>query len=167
MLESDQSMPDIYEFLHKLSIPYQKYDHPAVFTVAEANEHDLHIDAGRTKNLFVRDPKKERYYLVVVQSDKRVDIKKLAEKLGEKKFSFASPEDLYTFLKLTPGSVSPFGLINDTKNKVTVCIDNDLLTYDHIGFHPNVNTATLAITPDDFKKFLDATGNKIIFCDFL
>ena len=69
------------------------------------------------------------------------------------------------YLGLTPGSVSPFGLINDTSRSVQVIIDNELLKYGKVAFHPNINTATLAISIEDFKKFLDWTGNNIIYLD--
>jgi Ala-tRNA(Pro) deacylase len=155
----------IYKVLEELDIDYEKHEHPAVFTVEEAQKHDRGIDAGKTKNLFLRNKKGDKHYLLVVESTKKADLKKLARDLKENNLGFASPERLHKHLGLTPGSVSPFGLINDTKNHVHVLIDRELLTFKKLGFHPNINTATLAIRTEKFIKFLDWTGNLVSFID--
>ncbi|MEK7571236.1 MAG: prolyl-tRNA synthetase associated domain-containing protein [Patescibacteria group bacterium] len=154
-------MNDIYSTLDTLRISYKKIEHSAVFTVEEANTIDRDITAGHSKNLFLKNKKGTAYYLVVVQSDKRVDLKQLANTLAESKLSFASPEKLQEYLGLTPGSVSPFGLINNTKHDVTVIIDKDLVQQEKVAFHPNINIATLVISVEDFQKFLGWAGNKI------
>lgn len=154
-------MKDIYRVLEDLEIPFEKYEHPAVFTVEEAAQIDRGIDAGKSKNLFLRNKKGTTLYLVVVEAHKKVDLKLLSQKLLESKLSFGSPERLFEILQLTPGSVSPFGLINDNEHLVDVIIDNDLLKHPKVSFHPNINTATLAITTNDFKKYLESLGNKI------
>lgn len=102
-------------------------------------------------------------YLVVVQAEKRVDLKGLAKKLEESKLSFGSPERMMHYLGLTPGSVSPFGLINDEEHLVHAIIDTDLLAQERVGFHPNVNTATLVLSSEDFKKYLASTRNTITY----
>lgn len=158
-------MSDIYEVLAGLGIKYTKYEHPAVFTVDEAAGFEVDEKAAKTKNLFLRNKKGDRYYLVVMEAEKKLDLKKLAALLTEGKFSFASPERLSKQLGLTPGSVSPFGLINNVDNQVTAVIDNALFSYETVGFHPNINTATLIITASDFKKFLENSGNKIVYLD--
>ncbi len=155
-------MKDIYKVLEELQIVYEKYDHPAVFTVAEAEKYDIRIEAAHTKNLFLTNKKEDKYYLVVVPSKKRADMKKLAKDLGASRLSFGKPEKLLEYLNLTPGSVSPFGLINDTNHKVTVVVDTDLLSAPVVGFHPNINTATLVVKSEDFLKFLKFTGNELI-----
>lgn len=156
-------MEDIYTILQKLNIQYEKFDHPAVFTVSEAAQYDRGIYAGKSKNLFLRNVKGDMHYLVVMQADKRLDLERLATLLNEKKLSFGSEERLLKYLGLTPGSVSPFGLINNTDKSVKVIIDNDLLKYEKLAYHPNVNTATLVITKEDLQKFLESTGNKIVY----
>jgi Ala-tRNA(Pro) deacylase len=158
-------MKNIYDFLAVHGIKYEKHEHPAVFTVKESEKYDLKFDCGKTKNLFLRNKKGDRHYLIVLESSKRADINKLSTLLSESRFSFASPERMNKYLGLTPGSVSPFGLINDILKEVTAVIDKDLLKHEKLGFHPNINTATLAITKDDFKKFLDSTGNKIVYLE--
>lgn len=157
-------MKNIYEVLKNLNIAYEKYDHPAVFTVEEAKRH-YRGDFGENKNLFLKSKKGDSFYLVVLESDKRLDLKKFASFFNENKLSFASPQSLFEFLNLTPGSVSPFGIINDASKSVKVIIDNGLLKYEKLGFHPNINTSTLIIKTNDFKKFLDQSGNIIIYVD--
>jgi len=156
-------MNDIYKTLDLLKIKYTKYSHPAVFTVEEAEKYDRGIDAGKSKNLFLRNKKGNSHYLLVIESKKTTDLKKLALLLNENKLGFASPERLKEYLGLTPGSVSPFGLINNADKSVHVLIDKTLLKYKKLAFHPNINTATLAISTEDFKKFLERTDNKITF----
>lgn len=156
---------DIYSVLQDLGIQYEKHEHPAVHTVEEAAQYDRGIDAGKSKNLFLRNVKGDTHYLVVMESTKRLDLKRLSELLNETKLSFASPERLMTHLGLTPGSVGPFGLINNSDKSVRVIVDSGLLKYSKLSYHPNVNTATLVISTEDLKKFLEWTGNKIEYID--
>lgn len=155
-------MKDIYDILNELNIQYEKVEHPAVYTCAEADQYDRGPDCGKCKNLFLRNKKGDKNYLVILPAEKRLDLENLAEHLSETKLSFASAERLLKYLGLTPGSVSPFGLITDANKEVVVVVDNDLFKYPQLGFHPNINTATLIISVDDFKKYLDWTGNKMI-----
>lgn len=154
-------MQDIYEFLKKHNIAYQQYDHPAVFTTDEAKALAAHVPGHQTKNLFLCDDKKRRFYLVTIRDDKRADLKHLREFLGEKSLRFAPADKLLEYLGLTPGSVSPLGLVNDANRQVSYAVDDDLLKQDKIFIHPNINTATLAIDIGDFKKILSLTGHEI------
>lgn len=151
---------NIYQVLKDLNIPYQKIEHPAVFTNAEADKYSLPKNTGHSKNLFLRNKRKTNYYLVIMEADKKFDMKQLALKVEDSRLSFASPNDLMKYLKITPGSVSPFTLINNEENNVKVIIDQDLTNYPKAGFHPNDNTATLIVATDDLKKYLQSTGNK-------
>lgn len=151
---------NIYQVLKDLNIPYQKIEHPAVFTTAEADKYSLPKNTGHSKNLFLRNKRKTNYYLVIMEADKKFDMKQLALKVEDSRLSFASPNDLMKYLKITPGSVSPFTLINNEENNVKVIIDQDLINYSKAGFHPNDNTATLIVATDDLKKYLQSTGNK-------
>jgi Ala-tRNA(Pro) deacylase len=134
-----------------------------VFTVEEANQHWAGIDAAHCKNLFLRNKKGTIHYLVILEHLKEVDLKRLVGRLGDDRLSFASPERLMTHLGLSPGSVSPFGLINDGTHQVRVVIDADLRTADRIAFHPNVNTATIVLAWTDFQRFLARCGNPVRF----
>ena len=145
--------------LDALGIAYTRHDHPPVATVEEAVRHWADIPATHCKNLFLRNQKGDRHYLVIVEHAKRVDLRRLAEQIGDGKLSFASPERLKTYLGLTPGSVSPFGLINDSSRAVRVVIEGDLKAATRLSFHPNINTVTLTIAGADFTRFLEACGN--------
>lgn len=155
-------MKDIYEILRDIGITFEKYEHPAVFTVKEADKYDR-SDGAHSKNLFLRNKKGNTHYLVVLEASKRINLKELEALLSETGLSFASPERLMKYLGLTPGSVSPFGLVNDTNKEVKVIVDNDLLKSKKQGFHPNTNTSTLVISTNDFKRFLVWTNNNITY----
>jgi Ala-tRNA(Pro) deacylase len=147
--------------LTELGIPFTRHEHPPVATVDEASAHWEGIDATHCKNLFLRNQKGSRHYLVVLTASKKADLRAVADQIGDGKLSFASPERLMTHLGLTPGSVSPFGLINDRDHVVRVVLDRDFQAAARLAFHPNINTATLTVSAADFKKFLDACGNTV------
>ena len=147
--------------LAELGIAYSRHEHPPVATVEEAEQHWAGIDAAHCKNLFLRNQKGNRHYLVIVQHAKRADLRAVADQIGDGKLSFASPDRLMTHLGLTPGSVSPFGLINDRDHVVRVVLDRDLKAAARLSFHPNINTATLTIAAPDFQRFLAACGNTV------
>ncbi len=159
-------MSDIYQVLERLAISYRKFEHPAVFTVEEADLHRGEMVGGHSKNLFLRNKKGNRHYLLVVESDRPVSIAEIKGRLGESSLSFASPERLQKYLGLTPGSVSPFGLINDTENEVVVIVDQGLLRHEVLNYHPNDNTATLAVSREDFQRFLAESGNEVRYMEF-
>jgi len=154
---------EVYDVLRELSIEFEEFKHPPVFTVNQAEEHWKDIDATHCKNLFFRDKKGRRHFLVVMRSDKQLDIKRLGEQIGAGKLSFGSEQRLEKYLGLTPGSVSPFGLINNTENNVEVCIDEDLKSVERVGFHPNDNSITIVISVEDFIRYLDWTSNQFTF----
>jgi Ala-tRNA(Pro) deacylase len=147
--------------LRELRIEFTRHEHPAVATVGEAAEHWAGIDATHCKNLFLRNQKGNRHYLVVLTATKKADLRAVADQIGDGKLSFASPERLMTHLGVTPGSVSPFGLINDREHAVRVVLDRDFQQSTRLAFHPNVNTATLTIAAADFAKFLESCGNPV------
>ena len=147
--------------LQELDIAYERYEHPPVATVDEAEVHWAGIDATHCKNLFLRNQKGTRHYLVVLMHSKKADLRRVADQVGDGKLSFASPERLMTHLGLTPGSVSPFGLIHDREHAVRVVLDRDLKAADRLSFHPNINTATYVVARSDFEKFLAACFNPV------
>ena len=147
--------------LRELDITYTRHEHPPVATVEEAAEHWAGIVATHCKNLFLRNQKGNRHYLVVLEHSKKADLKAVADQIGDGKLSFGSPERLMTHLGLTPGSVSPFGLINDHDHAVRLVLDRDLRSATRLSFHPNINTVTFTIAAADFAKFLDACGNTV------
>lgn len=149
----------VYELLRKLEIHFDYYEHPAVPTVEEASKYWIDIEATHCKNLFFRNHKGNRHYLVILRHTYHLNIRELEQRLRQGKISFASPERMMKYLGLTPGSVSPFGLIHDTNRHVHLFIDKDLETSERISFHPNLNTASLVIKYSDFLKYLEYAGN--------
>ena len=149
--------------LDALGIAYERHEHPPVFTVDQALEHWAGIDAVHCKNLFLRNKKGDRHYLVVAEHATPIDIGAVAARVGESRLSFASAERLAAHLGLTPGSVSPFGLINDRARGVRVLVDGRLRSAARVGFHPNVNTATVVLAFTDFERFLASCGNPVSF----
>jgi len=156
-------MEEVYQVLKKLEISYEQYSHPAVYTVEEAEKEIEEIEGEHTKNLFLRDEKGRRHYLVILPAKQKANLEELALYLNEKRLSFASSERLERFLGLEPGSVSPFGLINDKDCCVRVIIEEKLKKAEKIGFHPNKNTATIVLCQKDFQKFLDYSGNLVSY----
>jgi Ala-tRNA(Pro) deacylase len=152
---------EVHDVLAALGIPFTRFTHPPVFTVEEAERYWADIPATHCKNLFLRNAKGSRHYLVVLGHSKKADLRALSAHLGDAKLSFASPDRLMRFLQLTPGAVSPFGLIHDSARDVVVVLDSELPGTDRIGFHPNVNTATITLPTRDFLRFLESRGNVV------
>jgi Ala-tRNA(Pro) deacylase len=157
--KEDRSVMNIYEFLLQNKIPYERYDHEAVFTCEQADKLGIKTTAAKTKNLFLRDRKARRHFLVTVGDEKSVDIKCLEEVLEVKGLSFASAGRLWEYLGLTPGSVTILSVINDTPGRVEVIVDKDLWQCGAIQCHPLVNTSTLVISRQDIERFLLLTGH--------
>jgi Ala-tRNA(Pro) deacylase len=151
----------VYTVLDELGLSHERYEHPAVFTAEEAAQHWAGLHGTPVKNLFLRNKKGDRHYLVILGVEKQADLRQLVKVIGHDRLSFGSPERLMARLGLTPGSVSPFGLINDATKSVTVIIDADLRNAERLIFHPNINTASLVISFADFEKFLVARGNVV------
>ncbi|MGL6496874.1 prolyl-tRNA synthetase associated domain-containing protein [Aeromonas veronii] len=144
----------IYSLLDLLAIPYQRFDHPPVFTCEEASKLLPDLPAAKTKNLFLRDPKSERLFLVVSPEEHRVDLKALAAMLGVKRLSFGSPERLDAVLGLTPGSVTLLAMVRDREKAVELVVDEAIWQAEQVQCHPLVNTATLIIRLDDVRRLL-------------
>ena len=152
---------EVHAYLNTLDIPFERHEHPPVVTVEEAERQWAGIQATHSKNLFLRNQKGDRHYLVVVMHSKRVDLRAVAGQIGDGKLSFASPERMMTHLGVMPGAVSPFGLINDRNHHVRVFIDRDLQSAARLSFHPNVNTVTVTISAADFERYLAARANAV------
>lgn len=153
----------VYETLDELEISYDKYEHPAVNTIEEIDDYIKEDNIYHCKNLFLRNSKGNKHYLVVVESHKKTNTKDLAKKIQSTRLSFASEKRMDKYLGLKPGSVSPFGLINDENKEVELIIDKDLKTREKITFHPNVNTASVTISYDDFQKYINWCSNNVTY----
>ncbi len=155
----------VLDILNQLGINYELYEHKPLPTIEIAMEVWKDIKCTHCKNLFFRNHKGNRHYLVILESNHKLDIHDLEKRLKQGKISFASQRRMDKYLGVNAGSVSPFGLINDTENHVHLFLDKNLLAADKISFHPNVNTASVVIRFDDFKKYLDWTGNGYEFME--
>jgi Ala-tRNA(Pro) deacylase len=151
--------PALYKILDELGIKFDYYGHPPVPTIEEARIYWKDIEATHCKNLFFRNHKGNRHYLVIIEHTRDLVIRDLEQRLKQGKISFASGERMNKYLGLSPGSVSPFGLIHDTTGHVHLFIDDNLRKSTRVSFHPCVNTASLVISFPDFEKFLNFTGN--------
>jgi Ala-tRNA(Pro) deacylase len=150
---------ELFAYLDTLGIAHKTVTHPAVFTVEEARELRGTIAGGHTKNLFLRD-KKGAPFLVVAPEDAAVELRSLHRLLGAAgRFSFGSAELMQEVLGVLPGSVTPFAVINDKENRVSVVLDAALMTHETLNFHPLANTATTTISRDGLLKFLGAAGH--------
>ena len=154
---------ELYKLLERLSIKFEYHEHPPLATIEDAKIHWKDYNSGRCKNIFFRNHKGDRHYLVILEHLRQLNIHDLEKSLRQGKLSFASDQRLKKYLGVEPGSVSPFGLINDTENHVHLFIDEKLNEFDRLAFHPNINTASLVISKSDFLKFLACTGNSFEF----
>jgi Ala-tRNA(Pro) deacylase len=153
--------PPVYAALEALGVRYERHEHPAVFNATDASKFWDPIAGTQCKNLFLRNKKGDRHYLVVLEISKRADLRDLVKVVADDRLSFGSPERLMDKLGLTPGSVSPFGLINNADGSVRVIIDADLRGKDRLIFHPNVNTASVVVSWADLEKFLATRANSV------
>ncbi len=153
-LESD----DLIRRLQELGISQLTHEHAAVFTVEEAQRHCSHLPGAHCKNLFFKD-KKDELWLVVTLDGREVNIKALQKAMGAARLSFGKAELLMEVLGVIPGAVTPFGLINDTEQRVQVILDAEMMAADLLNYHPLRNDATTAITPADLRRFISACGH--------
>ncbi len=153
----------LYEILDELNIKFNYHEHPPVPTINEARKYWKNIETTHCKNIFFRNHKGNKHYLVILNSEQQLDIHDLEKRLKQGKLSFASARRLTKYLGVEQGSVSPFGLINDEKNHIHLFIDHNLQKAQTISFHPNANTASLVIDYKDFIRFLDWSGNSYEF----
>lgn len=155
---------DIIRLLDSRNISYELAEHRPVFTIEEMLECDLPHPELIAKNLFVRDDKKQHYYLITCLEDKRINLKEFRRKHGTRPLSFASEEDLMKKLGLYRGAVTPLGILNNEEKDVTVFIDRELAD-SMMGIHPCTNTATLYIRTEDAVKLIRENGNEIYLTD--
>lgn len=144
----------VYDALDKLNIKYEVVEHEPVHTMEDMDRLGLPAKGTLCKNLFLRDAKGKRHFLVTCEESKKVDLKSLGRQLGGGNLSFASEDRLEKYLGLKQGSVSPFGLMNDTDHQVEFFIDKDLSRCKSLGIHPLENTATVFLSYKDLDKFL-------------
>lgn len=157
----------VYETLDKMGITYRKTEHRAIFSRDDVTSEEEYLWEGYkvSKNLFLRNAKGDKHYLVVTTVDKKADLKSLAEKIGSTRLSFGSEQRLNKYLKVKPGSISSFAVLNDEKREVNVVFDRELVGEKHFALHPNENTATIYIDFADVERVVREHGNEIMYAD--
>jgi Ala-tRNA(Pro) deacylase len=161
----NQNRQTVFDALKDLDIPFHVYDHPPLQTSGDAFLLPDDVEGGRCRNLFLRNSGGMNHYLVILELDVPLDLKILSQRLSEKRLGFASEERLMRVLGVLPGSVSPFNFLNGKGKDVFIIVDQALLRHEKLVFHPNENTASLVLSVEDFKKYLQTLGNRIEFVD--
>jgi Ala-tRNA(Pro) deacylase len=149
----------LLEELDRLHITYEIHSHPPLHTVEESQELRGKISGGHCKNLFLKD-KKGELWLVVCLEDAQINMKTLNGKIGSARLSFGRPELLFEILGVTPGSVTPFALINDSKTRVNVILDQKMMAFETLNYHPLTNEQTLTIHSENLAVFINACGHQ-------
>jgi Ala-tRNA(Pro) deacylase len=151
----------LLQFLDTYHFTFERIEHPAVYTCAEAELHRPQQPAVSTKNLFLCDKKARRFFLVVTACEKMLDLKKLADQLDVSKLRFGSEENLERLLGVKPGSVTMMALVNDVEHQVELWLDDEIWQGSLFQSHPLVNTATLLLTRESLERFFAITGHSI------
>ncbi len=155
----------VYQVLDDLSIAYRQYRHDPVETIQDIKEKIENLQVVHFKNIFLRNSKGDKHFLVLMDSNKRANTRALARKIGSSRLSFASNDRLQKYLGLEGGAVSPLGLINDINKEVEVLVDKDLGIDGQVTLHPNVNTASITMAYSDLVRFLEWSGNKVQYME--
>ena len=156
---------ELFEHLKKAGIEYENFDHEPVFTVAESYKVKDSVPGAHTKNLFLKDDKKQ-FWLISALQDTKINLRQVAKQLPAKNIRFAQPELLRTYLGVQPGSVTWFALINDKEYQVKAILDKRLFEHARVGFHPLKNDATTVIASDDLITFARSLGHTYQIFDF-
>ena len=158
---------ELLQFLEENNIRFELTSHPAAFSMNEERDYTLPHPEADAKNLFVRDDKKRNYYLLTVRGNKRVNLKEFKRKHQTRSLSFASASDLEKYLHLTPGSVTPFGLLHDSDNHVQFYLDEDFLKDEALlACHPMINTATITLKTSSLIHLLEENGHSVSLVEF-
>ena len=147
----------VYDKLDELGISVETVDHPPAPTTEQADEFIVGVAGVRTKTMFLTNRKKKNFYLVIMDDTKRLDMDNFKEIVGEK-VKMASADTLMQKMKLAPGVVSLFGLLNNEDKDIKVYFDKAIMGEERMSFHPNTNEKTVFINTDDMLKFMDAIG---------
>lgn len=157
---------EIYEYLKEKNIWHEITEHKAVYNMEELSEIDMPYPEADAKNLFIRDDKKKNYYIITVKGDKKVNLKEFRKNNDTRPLTFASESDLMDIMRLIPGAVTPLGLLNDDELKVQLYLDRYFINDAHIvGVHPNDNTATVWLKPEDLISIIKEHGNLVKVID--
>jgi len=151
----------VFNKLDELEIGYSVIEHPPVYTIEEMDSLGIFDDVSICKNLFVRNDKGDKHYLIVICKSKQANLKDISSRISASRLSFASEERLSKHLGLKKGEVTPLGIINDKEHSVIIILDKDLDDGKPLGVHPNDNTATVVLSFDNLVKYIKFFGNKL------
>ncbi len=152
---------EIKQYLKGLNIKFKTHTHPPLYTCEQAEKYNKEIKGIHSKNLFLKSKKTTAFYLIILPSIEKLNIKEFESLLNEK-LTFANEKELKDILNLSTGAISPFGLINDKNNKAVLIIKKEIWNSDFVSFHPNINTETLELAGKDFQKYISSLKNKMI-----
>ena len=155
----------LFEYLEKLEIETTTHSHEPLFTVEDSQNLRGDLPGLHSKNLFVKD-KKDALWLVVAEENTQIRMNNLHKRLGSARLSFGKPELLVETLGVTPGSVTPFALINDQDRVVNLALDAKLANGDKLNFHPLRNDRTTTIQSMDLLRFVSSLGYDAKIIDF-
>ena len=161
----EERIKKVLDYLTSNNIEFSWYTHDEAPTIEIARTQWRADGSKHCKNLFFRNHKGNRHYLVVLDCERDLHIHDLEQRLHQGKLTFASPRRMAQYLGLCPGSVSPFGLINDSENHVHLFIDENLMKEESLSFHPNDNRATVVISQQEFMRYLSIVGNSYEFIE--
>ncbi len=153
---------EIYEFIKEKQIWFEITEHKPIYSMDDLVGEDIPYPEADAKNLFIRDDKKRNFYLITVKGDKKIDLKDFKIRHNLRRLTFASAEDLMLLLKLEPGFVSPFGLLNDKSNQVIWYVDEELVNQNLMAAHPNDNTVTMWLKTKDLIKIVEDSGHSVV-----
>ncbi len=159
MTSLQKNQAQLFARLSQLKIKVDIYKHPPLHTVDESRQYRGDIPGAHCKNLFLKDKKSALWLLVVLEAAK-VDLKHVNKAIGAARLSFGKPELLHHVLGVTPGSVTPFAVINDRDCVVNIVLDQEMMSVALLNYHPLSNDATISITPEDLLRFIDSCGHK-------
>ena len=159
-----KNQDDLFRRFEELAVKTATKEHAAVFTVEEAKAVRGNLPGAHSKNLYLKD-KKKQLWLVVCLEDRPIDMKQLRHTIGAGNLSFGKPDVLKQVLGVEPGSVTPFALINDAENQVRVVLDREMMAAEWLNFHPLINTKTTQIAPDDLLRFIKSCGHEPVIVD--
>ena len=156
---------EVYKKLTESGVEYTVFEHIPVYTVDDMEKLSMPGIEFVTKNLFLRDDKGKNHYLIVLDKEKKADLKAIKDQIGSRPLSFASEDRLMKYLGLKKGAVTPLGVLNDAEAQVTVVFDRDLAGRGTVGVHPNDNTATVFVSYKDLLGIVKENGNQILLAD--
>jgi Ala-tRNA(Pro) deacylase len=151
---------ELLKYLEDIGIDFKETKHPPLFHVGDEEKYGISLDGMECKCLFLREKKKDNYYLVVLGGDKKVKLNDLRRSLGVKEWKFADAEEMNFKIAVSPGSVTPFAIFKNEENDVVLILDEDIVNSDKVNFHPMVNTATVTLLGKDLIKFVESEGNE-------